>query len=159
MDRQRPARYGRAGARWARLLVGGRAKPGLRVFYGWDRIPDLGEPVAGGTAKLQKLAARWPNRPTDFSLLYLGTTASGQLASVEVDARSGLSFGRPVLLPFTLAAGRLSGATRAFDTLPDGRFVGPLAVGGAADLELARFREVRIVTNRFAELTRLVPPE
>jgi glycosyltransferase involved in cell wall biosynthesis len=30
--------------------------------------------VAGGTAKLQKLAARWPNRPTDFSLLYLGTT-------------------------------------------------------------------------------------
>jgi glycosyltransferase involved in cell wall biosynthesis len=30
--------------------------------------------VAGGTAKLQKLAERWPNRPTDFSLLYLGTT-------------------------------------------------------------------------------------
>ena len=33
-----------------------------------------GEQVAGGTAKLQKLAERWPNRPTDFSLLYLGTT-------------------------------------------------------------------------------------
>jgi glycosyltransferase involved in cell wall biosynthesis len=30
--------------------------------------------VAGGTAKLQKLAARWPNRPADFSVLYLGTT-------------------------------------------------------------------------------------
>ncbi len=74
MDRERPARYARAGARWARLLVGGRAKPGLRVFYGWDRLPGSGEPVAGGTAKLQKLAARWPNRPTDFSLLYLGTT-------------------------------------------------------------------------------------
>ena len=74
MDRERPARYARAGARWARLLVGGRAKPGLRVFYGWDRLPGPGEPVAGGTAKLQKLAARWPNRPTDFSLLYLGTT-------------------------------------------------------------------------------------
>jgi hypothetical protein len=64
-----------------------------------------------------------------------------------------------VLLPFTLAAARLSGATRAFDTLPDGRFVGPLAVGGGADLDLARFREVRIVTNWFAELTRLVPGE
>ena len=49
-------------------------EPGLRVFYGWDAIPAPGEPVAGGTAKLQKLAARWPNRPTDFSLLYLGTT-------------------------------------------------------------------------------------
>jgi glycosyltransferase involved in cell wall biosynthesis len=68
------ARYGRAASRWARLLTGGRARPGLRVFYGWDLIPGPGEPVAGGTAKLQKLAARWPNRPTDFSLLYLGTT-------------------------------------------------------------------------------------
>ena len=74
MDRERAARYGRAASRWARLLTGGRAEPGLRVFYGWDRIPGPGEPVAGGTAKLQKLAARWPNRPTDFSLLYLGTT-------------------------------------------------------------------------------------
>ena len=74
MDRERASRYTRAATRWARLLVGGRARPGLRVFYGWDRIPDPGEPVAGGTAKLQKLAERWPNRPTDFSVLYLGTT-------------------------------------------------------------------------------------
>jgi glycosyltransferase involved in cell wall biosynthesis len=70
----RVGRYGRAASRWAKLLVGGRARPGLRVFYGWDRIPGPGEPVAGGTAKLQKLAERWPNRPTDFSLLYLGAT-------------------------------------------------------------------------------------
>jgi glycosyltransferase involved in cell wall biosynthesis len=74
VDRERVARYGRAATRWGRLLVSGRARPGLRVFYGWDRIPGPGEPVAGGTAKLQKLAACWPNRPTDFSLLYLGTT-------------------------------------------------------------------------------------
>ena len=74
MDSARVARYGRAASRWARLLASGRAGPGLRVFYGWDEIPAPGEPVAGGTAKLQKLAARWPNRPTDFSLLYLGTT-------------------------------------------------------------------------------------
>ena len=74
LDPARVGRYGRAAARWTRLLTAGRARPGLRVFYGWDRIPGAGEPVAGGTAKLQKLAARWPNRPTDFSLLYLGTT-------------------------------------------------------------------------------------
>jgi len=73
VDSARVARYGRAASRWA-LLASGRAGPGLRVFYGWDEIPAPGEPVAGGTAKLQKLAARWPNRPTDFSLLYLGTT-------------------------------------------------------------------------------------
>ena len=74
MDSERAARYARAAARWARLLTGGRVQPGLRVFYGWDRIPGPGEPVAGGTAKLQKLAERWPNSPADFSLLYLGST-------------------------------------------------------------------------------------
>ena len=72
--RARAGRYARAAGRWARLLTSARARPGLRVFYGWDEIPAPGEPVAGGTAKLQKLAERWPNRPTDFSLLYLGTT-------------------------------------------------------------------------------------
>ncbi len=70
----RAGRYGRAALRWARLLTSGRAAPGLRVFYGWDEIPGPGEPVAGGTAKLQKLATRWPNDPTGFSLLYLGTS-------------------------------------------------------------------------------------
>jgi glycosyltransferase involved in cell wall biosynthesis len=74
MDRERAGRYGRAASRWLRLVAAGRARSGLRVFYGWDRIPGPGERVAGGTAKLQKLAERWPNRPTDFTLLYLGTT-------------------------------------------------------------------------------------
>lgn len=70
----RAARYGRAAARWARLLLPARRRSGLRVFYGHDRIPGPGEPVAGGTAKFQKLAARFPNHPTDFTLLYLGST-------------------------------------------------------------------------------------
>ena len=30
--------------------------------------------MAGGTAKFQRLALRFPNRPTDFTLLYLGST-------------------------------------------------------------------------------------
>jgi glycosyltransferase involved in cell wall biosynthesis len=46
----------------------------VRVFYGHDRIPSPGDPAAGGTAKLQKLAERFPNRPHDFNLLYLGNT-------------------------------------------------------------------------------------
>ena len=74
MDKARAGRYARAGSRWARLLVDGRSSPGLRVFYGWDALPGRGEAVAGGTAKLQKLAELWPNTPRDFSLLYLGTT-------------------------------------------------------------------------------------
>ena len=70
----RAGRYARAGTRWARLLLSRGAPPGVRVFYGHDRVPAPGERAAGGTAKAQKLAARFPNRPTDFSILYLGTT-------------------------------------------------------------------------------------
>ncbi len=72
---RRAARYGRAGARWARLLVPRpRPHPGVRVFYGHDSVPAPGERAAGGTVKMQKLNARFPNSPTDFSILYLGTT-------------------------------------------------------------------------------------
>jgi glycosyltransferase involved in cell wall biosynthesis len=46
----------------------------VRVFYGHDRVPAPGAPVTGGTAKFQRLATRFPNHPTDFSLLYLGST-------------------------------------------------------------------------------------
>jgi glycosyltransferase involved in cell wall biosynthesis len=72
--RARIGRYARAGSRWTRLLAAGRPNPGVRVFYGHDRVPSPGEPVAGGTAKFQRLATRFPNHPTDFSLLYLGST-------------------------------------------------------------------------------------
>lgn len=74
IDGARASRYARAGARWARLLTSGRAAPGLRVFYGHDRVPTPGERAAGGTAKAQKLNERFPNSPRDFSLLYLGST-------------------------------------------------------------------------------------
>jgi glycosyltransferase involved in cell wall biosynthesis len=47
----------------------------MRVFYGHDRVPREGEPVAGGTAKFQRLARRFPNSPTGFNLLYLGSTS------------------------------------------------------------------------------------
>jgi glycosyltransferase involved in cell wall biosynthesis len=70
----RAGRYARPAARWARLLVSGRPSPGVRVFYGHDRVPAPGERAAGGTAKAQKLSERFPNSPTDFSILYLGST-------------------------------------------------------------------------------------
>ena len=74
IDRERVGRYTRAASRWLRLLRPGRPSPGLRVFYGHDRVPGPGEPVAGGTAKFQRLAARFPNSPADFTLLYVSTT-------------------------------------------------------------------------------------
>jgi glycosyltransferase involved in cell wall biosynthesis len=74
VDRARTARYARAVSRWAQLLVPRRRRPGVRVFYGHDAVPEPGEPVAGGTAKFQRLASRFPNHRTDFNLLYLSTT-------------------------------------------------------------------------------------
>jgi glycosyltransferase involved in cell wall biosynthesis len=71
--RGRAARWARAGRRWARLLIR-RPAPGLRVSYGWDRIPGPGEPAAGGSGKAQRLASRFPSSPADFSLLYLGSS-------------------------------------------------------------------------------------
>jgi glycosyltransferase involved in cell wall biosynthesis len=38
-------------------------------------VPEDGEPVAGGTAKFQRLARRFPNSSTGFNLLYLGSTS------------------------------------------------------------------------------------
>ncbi len=72
--RGRGGRWTRAGWRWARLLARRRPAPGVRVFYGHDRVPAPGEPVAGGTAKFQRLVTRFPSHSTDFSLLYLGST-------------------------------------------------------------------------------------
>src|SRR5213596_1592034 len=70
----RVRRYVRAARRWLRLLARVRRRAGVRVFYGHDVVPEPGDPVAGGTGKFQRLALRFPNSPTDFSLLYLGST-------------------------------------------------------------------------------------
>jgi glycosyltransferase involved in cell wall biosynthesis len=74
LSRVRAERYARAASRWARLLLRRRKPDGVRVFYGHDRVPGPGDPVAGGSGKFQRLAQRFPNSPTDFSLLYLGST-------------------------------------------------------------------------------------
>jgi len=73
--RAKAAPYARASERWARLLVARGVRPGLRVSYGFDRVPGPDEPVAGGTSKFQKLASRFPNCAYDFTLLYLGSSA------------------------------------------------------------------------------------
>ncbi len=70
----RTERYARAAWRWARLFLRRGNREGVHVFYGHDSVPAPGEPVAGGSAKFQRLAQRFPNSPADFSLLYLGST-------------------------------------------------------------------------------------
>jgi eukaryotic-like serine/threonine-protein kinase len=89
-------------------------------------------------------------------LFYVATTSSG-LTAVPVKATSGVTFGSPQSFPFIGNAGRLSGATRAFDALPDGRFIG-LVPGSIDDQSCAAASsEIRVVLNWTEELKRLVP--
>ena len=95
--------------------------------------------------------------PDGAELFYIGSTVAEQLAATRVSMQSGVTFGSPELVPFVLTAGRLGGATRAFDVLPDGRFVGLVADSADDDTPLAAGREIRLVVNWFEELKRLVP--
>ena len=95
--------------------------------------------------------------PDGADLFYIGSTLSGQLAIARTSTASGVTFGSPELVPFVLTAGRLSGATRAFDVLPDGRFVGPIAGSDDGAIESAEATKIQLVLNWFEELKRLVP--
>jgi serine/threonine-protein kinase len=97
----------------------------------------------------------WSPDKRNLELFYNPSTAAGRLAAVTVLTTSGLTFGRPESLPFALTGGRLSIGTRAFDVLPNGKFVGPGVAN--ADQSGATFSEVRLVFNWFEELKRLVP--
>ena len=95
--------------------------------------------------------------PDGSELFYIGSTVAQQLVATRTSMRSGVTFGSPEFAPFVPTAGRLAGATRAFDVLPDGRFVG-LVDGSVGDGTASAFpRELRLTINWFEELTRLVP--
>jgi Tol biopolymer transport system component len=97
----------------------------------------------------------WSPNERQLELFYIPSTASGRLAAVTVVTTSGVTFGRPETLPFDLTAGRISVATRPFDVLPNGRFIG---LGtSTADQPGATAGEVRLVFNWFEELKGLVP--
>ena len=47
---------------------------GVAVFYGQDRIPGPDEVAHGGTVKFQQLERVFPNEPSAFNVLYLGSS-------------------------------------------------------------------------------------
>jgi len=95
--------------------------------------------------------------PGGTELFYVGTTASAQLAAVDVETSSGVTFGVPMMLPFALTSGRLSGTTRTFDVLPDGRFVGSVPSSEEDAAAFAATPQIILVQNWLEELERLVP--
>jgi Tol biopolymer transport system component len=112
-------------------------------------------PATGSLYQAPKLSIDfqplWSRDGTE--LFYVPLAASGQLAAVRVNMRSGVTFGSPEKLPARVTSNRTSGLTRAFDILPDGTFVG-LVSGSDEDVSLsvASTSEIRVVLNRFEEL-------
>ena len=79
------------------------------------------------------------------------------LTAVPVKTTSGVTFGGPQNVPFIANAGRISNAARAFDTLPDGRFIGLVVGSGDDQAGAATSPEIRVVLNWFDELQRVAP--
>jgi Tol biopolymer transport system component len=105
-----------------------------------------------------------PKRALDFhpvwspkggELIYVPSAASGQIAAVTVAMQSGATFGTPVMLPARVTADRRSTELRAWDILPDGRFIG--LVLPSAEAGRAEGPHIRIVQNWTEELKARVP--
>jgi len=94
--------------------------------------------------------------PDGAELIYVPSVSSGRLAVSRVSTASGVNFGTPELHPFALTGDHLSNRHRAFDILPDGRYVGLASPSAAAAAEVAA-PGIRFVVNWFEELRRLVP--
>jgi Tol biopolymer transport system component len=75
---------------------------------------------------------------------------------VPVNGRPSITFGTPVDLQYGPFPGLLSGDSRGYDFLPDGRFVS-LAPAGRDRPASASSNEIRVVLNWFEELKRLAP--
>jgi serine/threonine-protein kinase len=95
--------------------------------------------------------------PKGTELFFVPTTASGRLAMVSVTTKPAVTFGSPVLLPARVTANRLSIERRAYDMLPDGRFVGLVSVSEPEPSGPAATSQIRVVLNWTEELKQRVP--
>jgi glycosyltransferase involved in cell wall biosynthesis len=71
----RPSRLVAGALHWARIAAASPASGGPRLSYGHARVPKAGDPVNGGMVKFQRLQEVWPNEPTRFNVLYLGSSS------------------------------------------------------------------------------------
>jgi hypothetical protein len=90
--------------------------------------------------------------PAGRELMYIPATALGQLATVRVTAHDGLTFGEPVTSPFSINANHINTQARAYDVLPNGRFVGLIDASEPEGSPASGASEIRVVLNWFEEL-------
>ena len=89
----------------------------------------------------------------DTRLVYVVSAATRELATVTVTEEGGsLVFGAPAVSPARVTGRRISSQSRAYDILPDGRFVGLVDEAEPADLQPIASPVIRVVLNWFEEL-------
>jgi Tol biopolymer transport system component len=86
-------------------------------------------------------------------LVYVASTSTGQMAASKVTVTGGMTFNTASRFPTTVTGERLSTQLRAFDILPDGRFVGPIT-----DEQSRRtVNEIRVVVNWLEDVKARAP--
>jgi len=95
--------------------------------------------------------------PKGTELVFVPTVVNSRFTVVPTTTQPNVAFGAASSFPAKITADRRSGETRAFDTLPDGRFVGLVPASEEAPTALNEASQIRVVLNWFGELKRLVP--
>jgi serine/threonine-protein kinase len=90
---------------------------------------------------------------TGRELIFVASATAGVMAAVDVRTAAGVTFGAPTRFPSSVTGDRLSIAPRAYDVLPDGRFVGLIT----EDQSRRALTEIRVIVNWFDELNAKVP--
>jgi Tol biopolymer transport system component len=95
--------------------------------------------------------------PDGRSLVYVPSAASQQMATVQVMTEHGVTFSPPTMAPAAVTGLVISVLPRAYDILPDGRFVGLVSARDYATLVFNGGNQIRVVLNWFEELKQRVP--
>jgi Tol biopolymer transport system component len=127
--------------------TGGGRSPDRGIFL--QPFPATGEVFQAPKQELDFHPA-WGRNGAE--LVFVPSASSGRLAILGVGTRPALTFTTPVTVPQEVMADRTSGTFRAWDILPDGRFVGLASAAGRLSST-----EIRVVLNWFEELKQKVP--
>ena len=88
-------------------------------------------------------------------LVFTASALSGHMAAVRFTTAGAVAFGPPVRFPASVNGDRVAFEPRAWDILPDGRFIGITST--TEDAVRGSSPEMRLVLNWFEELKQRVP--
>jgi Tol biopolymer transport system component len=90
--------------------------------------------------------------PDGGSLIFTPSANSGQLNAISITTRPALTFGNVESVPARVTADRIAAESRAWDMLPDGRFVGLVPASTGSGDTAGSDTHIRVVLNWFEEL-------